>query len=230
MEYSKGAYNKADDQEQWIRISEGCPNGCEFCRETNENGSGEIYHAIPTIDRNLVKIMDMNLTCKSRFIEIADDLGSRKVDDKVVYYELICGIDYRYMTIEKAVALKRNRFQNIRLAWDYSYLEQKRIKNCLDMLLKAGYKNGKSGDITIFMVCNWKRSYLENLQKMDLLKIWNVKIADCYFDNQSPPDIIPEYWTAQEIKDFRKRSRKHNQLVNFGIDPELNCDQLELAI
>ena len=87
------------------------------------------------------------------------------------------------------------------------------------MLKKSGY--GK-GDITVFMVCNWKRTYNENLQKMDLCKVWNVKIADCWFDNQTPPDIKPIHWTEQEIKDFRKKCRKHNQLVNFGIDPELN--------
>lgn len=36
--YSRGSYNKMNDIEQWIRISEGCPNNCEFCRETRECG------------------------------------------------------------------------------------------------------------------------------------------------------------------------------------------------
>ena len=114
LPYARGSYNKFNLEEQWIRLSEGCPNGCEYCRETKECGSVPIYFEIPDIRRNKVKIMDMNLIYKSRAIEVMDDLRSRKVDGKVVYYELICGIGYRYMTQEKANALKRNRFKNIR--------------------------------------------------------------------------------------------------------------------
>ena len=214
-----------NNAEQWIRISEGCPNNCGFCHETKENGSGEIYLPIPKIERNLVKIMDMNLTYKSRFIEIADFLGAQTVNGKVVKYELICGIDYRYMTQDKADALKRNRFVNIRLAWDHAYLEQKRIKSTVDMLKKSGY--GK-GDISVFMICNWKRSFEENCKKVDLCKVWNVKVVDCFFDNQLKPNVLPIHWTQDEIDKFRKICRKHNHLVNFGIDPELDCNQREL--
>ena len=223
--YAKGSYNKFNDTEQWIRITEGCPNNCEYCRETKENGSKENYLEIPEIVRNKVKIMDMNLMYKSKAIAIIQELGQKKVDGKVVYYELICGIDYRYMNLEKAQALKENRFKNIRLAWDHSYLEQKRIKKCIDILVKAGFKRV---EITVFMICNWKRTYLENIKKLDLCKVWNVKVADCWFDNQLSPNIEPIHWTVEDIKKFRKTVRKHNQLVNFGIDPELNCDQLEL--
>ncbi len=86
------------------------------------------------------------------------------------------------------------------------------------MLLKAGYK---PNDITIFMICNWKISYEHNLRKLDLCKVWNVKVADCWFDNQLSPNIIPIHWTDVQIKDFRHKVRKHNQLVRFKIDPEL---------
>lgn len=223
--YSKGSYNQIIKEDQWIRISEGCPNNCPFCAETKENGKGEVYYPIPAIVRNQVKIIDMNLTYKSKFIEIINELGQIRVDSKVVYYELLCGIDYRFMDQNKSDQLKKNRFVNIRLAWDHSYLEQKRIKKTIDMLKKSGY--GK-GDITVFMICNWKRSFNENMLKMDLCKIWNVKIADCWFDNQLSPSIKPIHWKLEEIKTFRKKVRKHNQMVNFGIDPELDCNQYEL--
>jgi len=36
------------------------------------------------------------------------------------------------------------------------------------------------------------------------------------------PHVSSFYWTEQEIKEFRHKVRKHNQLVNFGIDPEVN--------
>ena len=219
MNYSKGFYNKIRDEEQWIRLNEGCPNNCEFCYETKENGKDPIIYEIPEIKRNKVKIIDMNLMYKPECIEIIQELGRRKVNNKIIYYELICGIDYRFMTQEKAVVLKQSRFKNIRLAWDHSFGLQKQIKSCIQLLLNAGY-NAK--DITVFMICNWKISYEDNLRKLDLYKVWNVKVADCWFDNQLSPNIKPIHWNIYEIKDFRKRVRKHNQIVNFGIDPELD--------
>ena len=216
--YSKGSYNKFNDQEQWIRLSEGCPNNCEFCRETKECGKEPVYFDIPEIVRNDVKIMDMNLLYKPKALAILNELGFKRVNNKVVYYELICGIDFRFMTQDLANALKINRFKNIRLAWDHSLHLQKRIKDCIKMLLKAGFS---TKEITIFMICNWKISYEDNFRKLELCKVWNVKVADCWFDNQLSPNIEPIYWNGFEIKDFRKRVRKHNQLINFEIDPEL---------
>lgn len=215
--YARGTYNKFNETEQWIRISEGCPNDCEFCRETKECGKEPIYFDIPEIVRNNVKIMDMNLIYKPKCIEILDHLGSQKVNGKVVYYELICGIDWRFMTQEKANALRLNRFKNIRLAWDHGFGFQKQIKNCVDMLFKAGYK---PKDISCFMVCDWKVPYETNLKKMDLCKIWNIKINDCWFDNTLSPNFQCNYWALEQCKDFRKKCRKHNQMVLFKIDPE----------
>jgi len=215
--YYKGLYNKYNNKEQWIRITEGCPNGCEFCRETFENGRDPIYYDIPKIEKNIVKIIDMNLIYKPKAIEIMDSLGLRKVNNKVVRYELLCGIDYRFLTQEISDCLHKNRFDNIRIAWDWSFGEQIKIKKAIDMLVRSGYKN-KS--IMVFMICNWKITFEENMRKLDLCKVWNVKVADCYFDNQTAPNIKPIHWTAAQIKDFRKKVRKHNQLVNFRIDPE----------
>ena len=224
--YSKGSYNKYDDTEQWIRLSEGCPNNCEFCRESKECGVEPIYFDIPEIIRNKVKIMDMNLLYKPKAIEIIQELGNKRVNNKVVYYELICGIDWRFMTQEKANALKQNRFVNLRFAWDYTLQHQMKIKDCVSMLLKAGYKPKK---LSCFILCNWKIPYEDCLRKLDLLKIWNIKVNDCWFDNQLSPNIEPIYWTKEQIKDFRSKCRKHNQMVLFGIDPELktNGDKMQ---
>jgi len=209
--YSFGAYNKIGETEQYIRITEGCPNQCAYCAEPAEF---KVF-GVPEIVRNDVKIMDMNLLAKPEALAIIRDLGSRLVDGKVVYYELICGIDYRFLTPELAAALKAARFVKMRLAWDWGFAEQKRIKHAVDMMQTAGFR-----DLSAFMICNWRITYEECLRKMDLCKVWRVKICDCYFDNQLSPHIEPRFWTADQIKDFRHRCRKHNQLVNFGIDPE----------
>ncbi len=212
--YSTGPYNKMDDKEQWIRISQGCPNNCAFCYEPPE----EILFPIPEIVRRKVKIMDMNLLSKLTVMDIIAKLAESRIDGRVIYYELVCGIDHRFLTPIIANMLKVSRFKKIRLAWDFGYSDQFKIKKAMDMLLKAGYRNK---ELMVFMICNWQISYEECLKKLYLCAIWSVKIADCYFDGQVSPNIEPIGWTTQQIKDFRKRVRKHNQLVNFGIDPEL---------
>jgi hypothetical protein len=215
--YARGSYNKSNDTEQWIRISEGCPNKCVYCRESWECGTEPIYLEIPEIVRNEVKILDMNLTAKPKAIEIINDLGSRRVNNKVIHYELLCGVDYRYSTQLMANALHDNRFKNIRLAWDYGFKQQRIFKKIIGYYIKAGYE---PRDIMIFMICNWRTPYEENLMKLDLAKIWGVQVSDCYFDNQVSPNIKPIHWTGLQIKDFRKKCRKHNQMVNYRIDPE----------
>lgn len=161
----------------------------------------------------------MNLLCKPEALQIIKDLGAKRVNGKVVEYELICGIDHRFLTQELANALYSNRFRKIRLAWDGPYSDQKRIKKAIDLLLKAGYK---TNDIRVFMVTNYRISVKESLLKLDLLKIWRVQAVDCYFDGQVMPHVIPIYWSMAEIKEFRHKVRKHNQCVNFGIDPEVD--------
>jgi len=221
LSVGKGEFNEIYLEDgieyQTIRLSEGCPNGCPFCREAFENPELKIFE-IPEITRNDVHILDMNLLCHSEALEIIRELGRRKVNNKVIHYELLCGVDYRFLTQELAVALKQARFEHIRIAWDFSFGLQKKIKEATKLLLNVGYS---SKDIMIFVICNWKTTYEENLKKMDLCKVWNFQMADCYFDNQLSPNIKPIHWTEEQIKDFRHRVRKHNMLVNFGIDPEV---------
>ena len=131
---------------------------------------------------------------------------------------MICGVDYRFLTDEIAKALKQNRFDKIRIAWDWFYRDQFAIKDAIDKLLKVGYK---PNEIMVFMICNWKIPYKMNCKKLDLCKVWNVQVADCYYDNQTFPNVIPLYWTSKQNKVFREKCRKHNQLVNFKIDPEV---------
>lgn len=212
--YSTGPYNKMNDKEQWIRISQGCPNHCPFCYEPPQR----IVFPIPLIERNLVKIMDMNMLSQECVFDRIKYLGEQKVNNKVVHYELVCGIDHRFLTPLLAEVLKKSRFKKIRLAWDFGYADQFKIRKALKMLMVAGYR---PREMTTFMICNWRISYEECLKKLYLCAIWSVKVADCYFDGQVSPNIEPIGWTVEQIKDFRRRVRKHNQLVNFGIDPEL---------
>jgi len=94
--YSFGPYNKVEESEQWIRLTEGCPNQCPYCAEPSEI---KVF-GIPPIERNFVKIMDMNLLCKKEALEIIQELGSKRVNGRIVRYELICGIDWRFFSAD----------------------------------------------------------------------------------------------------------------------------------
>ena len=65
---------------------------------------------------------------------------------------------------------------------------------------------------------------MNSFLKLDTLKIWNVEISDCCWDGGYKVALhggCKLYWTLEQIKRFRRESRKHNQMVNFdGIDPE----------
>lgn len=214
VNYCYGSYNVIKRDRQWIRLSQGCPHNCPYCYEPQEY---EIYN-IPKIEKNKVGIIDMNLLCKPKALEVIRSLPIS--NGNIIYYDFICGIDYRFLTKEIAVELKKHHVKRIRLAWDWFYKDQFKILDAIKILLSIGYK---SKDIMIFMICNWEISYSECLKKLDLCKVWNVLVADCYYDNQTKifKNFIPIHWTTEQAHDFRSRVRKHNQLVNFGIDPEL---------
>ena len=217
IQYSRGAQNIVTDTYQVIRLSEGCPHKCAWCYEWKEIGDAWQIFPIPEIIRNDVRITDMNLLAKPEALELIQKFKDIRVNKKVIYPWLVCGIDYRFLTPEIAQALKDSRFVNMHIAWDWHYSDQKKIKKAVNCLKKVGYR-----EISIFMICNHPAvSYRENIKKLDLCKYWGCKVVDCYFDNQISPNIIPVGWNFFDIKTFRKQVRKHNQLCNFSIDPEL---------
>jgi hypothetical protein len=217
VKYSYGPYNVIKGDTQRIRITEGCPWDHPFCYEPTEIN----IFGIPKIERNKVEISDMNLLYKPEALDIIKELGTKRVNGKVVYYDLMCGIDFRFLTQNIANALKENRFKKIRIVWDFSIKEQYKIKDAVDILRKAGYT--APNDIMVFMICNWLTPHKENLQKLDLCKVWRVQVSDCYFDDQVMPKVNPIHWTWEQIKDFRSRVRPHNQIVTFGIYPEIKA-------
>ena len=214
IEYSTGPLNIIVEDYQVIRLSEGCPHRCNWCYEWRVIGDAWKVFPIPELVRNEVRIVDMNILAKPEALDIINQLGSIRVNNKIVKYWLVCGIDYRFLTPEIAQALKDNRFVKIHLAWDWRYSDQKKIKKAVDCLKKVGYRK-----ISIFMVCNHPAvSYKENVKKLNLCKYWNVQVNDCYFDNQISPNIEPIGWDLLDIKRFRKDVRRHNQIVGFGVD------------
>ncbi|KXB08754.1 hypothetical protein AKJ56_00365 [candidate division MSBL1 archaeon SCGC-AAA382N08] len=215
--YGKPQYTAVKDDRQRIELSRGCPHNCDFCYEPEAKSMEEVKQfSIPELKRNYVEILDMNFLWQPNVLERIKELSQKKVNGKVVHYEEICGFDRRLMNQEICDALKEARFQKPRIAWDGSFKEQKQVKKTVQMLKKAGYQ---SNIIMLFMIVNWKIPYEECLRKLDLMKVWGVQVADCCYDG-GYANAVEEYWTVSEIREIRRKCRKHNQLVNFGIDPE----------
>ena len=96
------------------------------------------------------------------------------------------------------------------------------MRDAIKKLEKVGYSRE---EIMVFIICNWEIPYSTNLRKLDLCKIWGVKVADCYYDNQVGPQFIPLHWTLEQIYDFRRKARKHNQMIRFKFDPQPSINQ-----
>lgn len=211
--YGKPQYNYVKGNRQRIELHRGCPWKHEYCYEPKI----DVDFPIPELTKNHVEILDMNMLARKDHLEIIRQLGQKRVNDKIVHYEAICGFDFRFLTQEVAFALKKARFVKPRLAWDGKFTDQYKIKDALGYLLKAGYQSKK---ISFFIIVNWKIPKTDCERKLDLMKVWNVKVCDCCYDG-GYKYATPLYWIAKELKEFRAKCRKHNLLINFRIDPEM---------
>lgn len=206
MKYNSGPYNQVVGDIQRIRVTDGCPNQCEFCYCPPDL----IYHGVPEIVKERVELLDMNILAHPEGKNILIQIGNECKE-----IDLVCGIDFRFMTNENAYLLKTVGVKKIRFAWDGKIGLQYKMKETVLKLRKVGFK-----DISVFVIANWKIPLHDCLFKLDLLKIWNCKVCDSYFDGQVSPRVKPVYWSIEEIKYFRKKCRKHNQMVLFGVDPQ----------
>lgn len=207
---------------QVAQLTDGCPRNCPWCYS---DGMKEVE--LPVIVKNHVKLIDENSLAFDNIIMKLDWCGQQRVNGLVVYYEFIPGVDRRFLSLEKAEALKRNRFKNIRIAWDGPKNEGGSVARAIRTLQSVGYR---PKDISVFMLTDGKWvSFEECKEKLLSLWEWGVKVNDCRYELGTNPSWSQEDWT-----EFRRICRKHNQLVNFdGYDPEAHEHRphpLEVAV
>jgi len=189
-----------------IQFTQGCPNGCEYCYEPKREF--KCFEPIIPPDKE-IQILDMNFLANPKAKEILKSLPKRK-------WEFICGVDFRLLDQEICDLMKKKGFIDIRWAWDYNFGAQGKHYKVWRMFQKAGYIPEQ---LSIFVLVNWHIPYTDCMRKLDLMKVWGVKINDCCWDG-GYEKAKPTYWSLEQITDFRKRCRKHNQLIRFKVDPE----------
>lgn len=153
-------------------------------------------------------------------LDIINELGSKKVDGKIVHYTFLCGLDFTLMNKEIIYAMKKariGRFNNkgnyinaLSIAWDRGIDEKNKIEECIQNMHEAGYKVSST---QVRMLCNGRVGFLECKEKLKVLKENNVQIDDCWYDNQRRGKVKPIYWTAEECKRFGILCRAHNIAV-----------------
>ncbi len=98
---------------QRIETSRGCPNLCPYCYEPDRL---VVFDEIPEITTKNVQILDMNFLWRDhsrpdsekKVLSCVKELGKTKAK-----FELVCGLDYRLMSLDIAKALKKARFVKI---------------------------------------------------------------------------------------------------------------------
>ena len=216
--------NYVDDRGvQWIEINRGCKRQCPFCHADPNFKEFDI----PEIVSNKVQTIGEGILYDSEIAEKIFQLSRKRVNDRVVYYGLSQGVDYRLLTHELISIMSQNRFgiitnkghwkKGMRIAWDWGKEQETEIKHTIDRLTARGY-NPKN--IIVFALVNWKISYETCLYKLKKLKEWGVMIDDCTWDCTKKL-FIPQYWTYKQYKTFRGMCREHNiEIPRNGYNPE----------
>jgi hypothetical protein len=214
IEYHREFHNRLNETEQWIRLSDGCFRSCWNCYCPKD----KLSYDLPVIERNKVRFLDMNfLYAHNDPKGILTQLAKIKVNNKVVRYTFLCGLDFNLLTPEIIRLCKKarvGRFNNkgnwingLTIAWDRGINEKDQIERVIIEMDISGYDRR---NIACFMLCNGKISYSECLEKLKVLKELRVQIQDCWYDKQQRGSIKPIYWTDLECKNFGKLCRSHN--------------------
>jgi len=227
MGYNSDFYNVSNDTEQWIRLTDGCYRNCWNCYAPIEK---KVYD-LPKIERNKVRFLDMNfIYAHNNPINLIKSLRDIKVNNKIVRYTFLCGLDFTLFSYELLRVMKSSRigrFNNkgnfingLTIAWDRKYKEVDKFELAIDMIVKAGYMKR---NIQVFMLCNGKISFKECVNKLKILKKHRIQIADCWYDNQKRGSVIPKYWTNEECKVFGKLCRSHNIAIIQNMYDSMDC-------
>jgi len=230
----KPAYDMIDVDYQIIHGMRGCPRKCPFCgiwklEPLQFKTAKQIQAEITT---NKLVFYDNNMLVNPDIRNILKMLSTLTVNDKVVHCECQSGFDGRIIASDPELAglIKKARFSNIRLAWDFSYEQFPIVEKWIDIFNKAGYPKK---ELFIFMIYNWSFDFEELEKKREKCFEWGVQISDCRYrpldqtyDNynsnlskQTSSDYyIHSNWNDEQVRQFRRDVRKHNICIRQRIN------------
>ena len=231
----KPAYDLVDVDYQIIHGMRGCIRNCPFCGiwRIEKKQFKDADQIKKEINSNKLVFYDNNMLVNPHIEEILEMLANTRHNDKIIHNECQSGFDGRILMQKPHLAkmLKKARFENVRIAWDFPYNEAsvRMVKAWIDLLEEAGY-NKK--DLYIFMIYNWDYDYNHMELKRAQCYEWGVQIADCRyrpldqtFDRYNPRKkeqsnedyFIHESWSDADIRQFRRNVRRHNICIRHNI-------------
>ena len=227
------AYDLVKVDYQIIHASRGCFRRCNFCGtwkiEPNVTYKKTLKNEIKS---NSLIFYDNNLISNPHIENILNEISEIYINHRLIYCESQSGLDGRILKEKPYIAflLKKVRFKNPRISWDYGLSTKDKLKNQIEILLRAGYKNK---EIYIFMLYNHKDiSYIEMQGKLEQCRKWGVQVIDCRFrplniivDNYNPRakrQTVDDYyiaynWTDWQIRSFRRAVRRQNIAIRMDL-------------
>lgn len=232
-EKCKPAYDLVDVNYQIIHGMRGCSRSCPFCGiwKIEKLGFKTATQIKKEICSNRLIFYDNNMLVNPHIESILEMLAKMRFKDHVLKCECQSGFDGRILSKNPQLAtmLKKARFENIRLAWDFSYDQFSEVENWIALMESVGFKRK---DIFIFMVYNWSFDYNELEAKRKKCFEWGVQIADCrfrpldqtfdHYSSKAKAQTIEDYyihtnWSDELIRKFRASVRKHNICIRYKI-------------
>lgn len=227
----KPAYDLVDVDYQIIHAMRGCIRRCKFCGTWKVEPKLLYKKSIKKeICSNKLIFYDNNLLINPYIADILKEIAKAEWNGKPVRCESQSGFDGRILMKKSWLAklLKKARFDNPRIAWDWWYSDYKKIKKQIDILKEAGYS---AKEIYIFMIYNFKIPFEEMEKKRKKCKHWGVQIVDCRyrplnrtFDNYKPQArkgqtkkdyYIHPKWTDFQVRQFRRNVREQNIEIRY---------------
>jgi hypothetical protein len=227
------AYDLVNVDYQILHGMRGCTRTCSFCGiwRLEKKTYKTAVQIKEEVKSNRIVFYDNNMLANPDIENILSMLSNLKYNDKVIKCESQSGVDGRILEEKPHLAnlLKKARFSEIRIAWDFGYEQYKRVENWINILKEVGY-NHRS--IFVFMIYNWEFNYEQMELKRQKCFDWNIQIADCRYrpltathdyyngnkSNQTTDDyFIHRDWTDCEVKQFRKNVRQHNICIRYKI-------------
>lgn len=231
VDICKPAYDLVDVDYQIIHSMRGCIRKCKFCGTWKIEPKLMFKKSIKKeICSNKLVFYDNNLLVNPNIENILNEIAVARWNDKPIRCESQSGFDGRILMGRPWLAelLKKARFDNPRMAWDWGYSDYKKIKNQIDILKEAGYS---AKEIYVFMVYNFEIPFEEMEKKRQKCKEWGVQIVDCRyrplnqtFDNYNPQAregqtskdyYIHPRWMDMQVRQFRRNVREQNIEIRY---------------